>query len=163
MSRVSLFRFCVFWIWALTLLITVGVYIGLLIHDRTMKFPHISDSLTEVTGMILPQLSVMLGFFFGSDRDLQAKIVDDNRGMAGFALGLSLVYHACFWIVITLAIYFGLLGDRIDDNTSAAVKILGIFSLFGLTPVAYLFAGGGRSQPAPAPPPPAQPAQPNRD
>ena len=147
MFRLSFFRFCVFWIWSITLIITLGVFIGSLIEHH-MTFANIEDSLTAVMGLIVPQLTVMTAFFFGSDKDTQRRLIDDNRGLGGFALAVSALYHVCFWIVITLAVYYGVFGDRIDVNTSAAIKILSFLCILGLSPVAYLFAGAGAAQSA---------------
>lgn len=139
MKRTAVFRFSVFWVWSITLLFTLCVFIWSLI-SRAMTFKEIEESLTQVMGLVVPQLSIMTAFFFGASKEAQSRMLERQRGMADFALGLSLFYHVIFWSVIWLAIGAGIFGSTIDENASAAIKILGFVSIFGLSPVAYLFA-----------------------
>jgi hypothetical protein len=141
MRLINIFRFWIFWIWVVTLIVTLSVFIGTLVAHK-MVFKEIEDSLTQVMGLLVPQISVMTAFFFGASKQTQAQLLAQNQALGAFALGLSAVYHVSFWIVMSLAIGLGIFGSTIDENTNAAIKILGFLSIFGLSPVAYLFASG---------------------
>lgn len=145
MNKLSTFRFAIFWIWSITLVVSLSVFIGTLIVHK-MTFREIEDSLTQVMGLLVPQLSVMTAFFFGANKEQQASILSQHEALGSFALGLSLLYHILFWIVILLSIGLGIFGTTIDENSSAAIKILSFISIFGLSPVAYLFATGAAAK-----------------
>ena len=139
MKPVLFFRFAVFWIWTVTLAASLVIFIATMIV-RSMTFREIEESLTQLTGLLIPQLSVMIAFFFGTDRSRQQRILERDGAMARLAVGLSLFYHISFWIVLALSIGVGVFGRTIDENTAAVIKIMGFLSIFGLSPVAYLFA-----------------------
>ena len=141
MNKINTFRFFVFWIWAITVVVTLAVFIGTLIVHR-MNFKDIEDSLTQIMGLLIPQISIMLGFLFGASKSKQSQILAQHRSLGMFAVSLSAIYHLIFWLVIVSAIGYGIFGQNIDDNCIAAIKILGFISIFGLSPVAYLFASG---------------------
>ena len=141
MSKLNIFRFSVFWIWSLTLLVSIGVFIGTLIVHK-MTFREIEDPLTQIMGLLVPQLSIMTAFFFGANKEKQSEILAQNENLGTFALGLSFFYHISFWAIIWLSIGLGVFGATIDENCLAAIKIIGFLSIFGLSPVAYLFANG---------------------
>jgi len=145
MKKISFFRFSVFWIWILTLAISIVIFITTMIINE-MTFKEIDESLTHVTGLLLPQLSIMIAFFFGTDKGSQEKMLKkDDKGIVKLTVGLSLFYHLSFWIVMSLALCGGIFGDTIDANTYAATKIMGFLSMFGLAPVAYLFVSKKKS------------------
>ena len=148
MKKIDAFRFGVFWVWSGTLCATLGIFIWCIV-SRSMTFKEIDESLTQVMGLIVPQVSIMIAFFLGSTKDEQQELLERQHSLGTFAVGLSALYHVVFWIVMWLAIGLGIFGTTIDENTTAAIKILGFVSIFGLSPVAYLFASGAAAKAQP--------------
>lgn len=139
MKTLLFFRFSIFWIWTITLGVSLAIFIGAMIM-HSMTFREIEEPMTRLIGVLIPQLSVMIAFFFGTSKSSLQKILQRDHGMARLAVGLSIFYHVIFWVVLGLSIGGGLFGQTIDENAAAAIKIMGFLSIFGLSPVAYLFA-----------------------
>ncbi len=129
----------VFGIWIVTLLVVVGCFLTKMIFSK-MEFVEIRDSLTNVTSIILPQIGVMSAFFFGTGKAKQQERLDYQPSVANLAIGLSLIYHLVFWLSLILGVGLGVFGRTLESNVDAIVLIIGLFSLLGLSPVAYLFA-----------------------
>lgn len=143
MTRLNALRFSVFWIWVATLLITITVFLSYMISEN-MRFYEIEESISAVTSPMIPQIGVMIAFFFGSNKQRQLQLIDSRPGLAKLAIGLSLVYHITFWILLVVGIGFGFFREEnIDESAAALIKISGFLAAFGLSPVAYFFASKG--------------------
>lgn len=141
MRSLQWFRFAVFGIWLVTLAVVLGVFIAsLMYHD--MKFPEIRSSLASTMALVMPQMGIMLAFFFGASKAKQKSILRAERGIARLAVALSIFYHVLFWTLLVLGVVFGRFGNTIDDNAVAVGEIMGLIGAIGLSPVAYLFARG---------------------
>jgi hypothetical protein len=139
--KVTTFRFAVFGIWVVSLLAVVGSFLISMVYHG-MPFSEAQEGLESVAALILPQITIMCAFFFGASEVRQRRILERDRGIAWLAVILSLVYHVAFWLLLVAAIVFGRLEPTIGKNATALVKIMGLLSILGLTPVAYLFAKG---------------------
>jgi len=139
MKNITFFRFSVFGIWAFTLIFSISVFLfSLIFHE--MKYNEIEEPMTMVIGMITPQITVMLAFFFGTDKKKHKNLIEHEQSNSYIAMILSIIYHCVFWIILTISVGLGYLGDTIDENTTAAIKVMSFLSLFALSPIAYLFA-----------------------
>jgi hypothetical protein len=138
-QKLTFFRFAVFGIWVFTLLIIVGCFVIKMIVAE-MEFTDVRDGLTNIASLVLPQIAVMTGFFFGATKPKQREKLDCLPTIANLAICLSLIYHFVFWACLVLGVGFGTFGKTLGPNVDAIVLIVGLFSLLGLSPVAYLFA-----------------------
>jgi len=144
---IQVFRLGVFWIWAVTMLVALGSVLWFPMNEE-MKFHEVEESLSQVMGLIAPQVGMMVAFFFGSGKTGQERLIGDQRSLARFAVVLSVLYHVVFWIVLWLAfVKMAFDKDLFDANTAAVLEIVGYISVFGLAPVAYLFASGSSAGP----------------
>lgn len=147
MKQLNFFRFSVFWIWALTLAIALGTFVKLMVGDH-MAFPEIDKSLTKVLALVVPQLSIMLAFLFRTSREQQRNLLREERGIATLAMSLSIFYHLAFWIFLFFGIGTESFGKGLDESADAVVKLMSFLAVFGMSPIAYLFATKDQSAPA---------------
>jgi hypothetical protein len=142
-KQVDVLRFSIFWIWIVTLLMIMVCFLETMIVHK-LKVPDVRDSLTNLTSLVLPQISIMVAFFFGSSKSRQITKMSYQPSIAKLAIALSLVYHIVFWLCLWLGVCFGVFDNGLAANVNAVMLVVGIFSLLGLTPVAYFFANNSQ-------------------
>lgn len=145
-----------FGIWVLTLLLVVVAFIVTIIK-HAMTFAEAQDSLEAVAALIVPQLTIMLAFFFGASESRQRAMLDSDRSIAILAVIISFLYHLTFWMLLFVAVVFGKLAPSIDGNAGALVKIMSLLAALGISPVAFLFARAHGSETASSNPPTGRP------
>jgi hypothetical protein len=141
--RVSKIRFTVFCLWLTTTLVVLLTFAyvamdGIDPDDVSKEFiPHAE----LMAGFMVPHLSLIVGFYvFGIKSGGQEQIV--KKSTATVILSTSVLYHFIFITVVLYGIGFGGLGASLGNATASAIKILGLFSVLGITPLTVLFDSG---------------------
>jgi hypothetical protein len=162
MTNTERLRLSVFKLWFCTLAVVVVVF-AVRAWGLTGVKPLFSDSFQSfemIIGLVIPQISVMVAFYFTIDQQ-QQKIESLSRSQVSVLTWLSIAYHAIFVATIVAGIGFNAFdqtpGQPMRGNAAAISAIMGLFSVF-LAPVAFLFSQQITSnQPAAATPSAAEP------
>lgn len=140
MNKVNLLRIALFGSW----LFTLGVIVTLVFVKMgysSAEWEHLQPGLTGVFGMIMPQLSMMMAFFFSTDRKRQVELAEHFPQLATVAIMCSIFYHIVFLASIIFGVMFEAFTDNdLDANFNAIAVLMGWLSIIGIAPVAFLFA-----------------------
>jgi len=79
--NIMTFRFSVFGIWVLSLLIVVVCFLSTMVYHQ-MRFGEVQESLESVAALIIPQVTIMSACFFGASEARQRRILNRDRGIA---------------------------------------------------------------------------------
>jgi hypothetical protein len=138
-------RLAVFKIWFVTLTIVLLVYAAKFVPSLGVTPPFAStfQSLQMMIGLVVPQIGVMVAFYFNLDKQ-KDKIDALSDEQITVITWLSAAYHVIFNATLVAGIVFYAFdrsadGNSLQRNTAAVMAIMGLFSLF-LTPIAFLFA-----------------------
>lgn len=138
MNSIAVFRLTIFGSWLITLLVTIAVYVTRFAIQG--QDPDLESSMNTVMGILLPQVGIMVAFFFASDRLDQRRLLKEERGLALLAMALSLIYHVTFISLLLLLIGLRSFEMTMPAKTAVFLKFVGYLSIVGMSPVAYLFA-----------------------
>lgn len=145
MRNTDKLRLSVFKVWFFTLAVVLLVYVELFLGLRGAKpaFGAAFQSLQMMIGLVVPQIGVMIAFYFNLDQQHE-KIDALSEAQVTVITWLSVAYHLIFNVTLIGGIVFYVFdqtadGHSLQRNTAAVLAIMGLFSVF-LTPVAFLFA-----------------------
>lgn len=143
-TTVEKIRMRVFWIWLITLSVVISVFARRMLDTPSYPFEMVFENLQLIAALVLPQLSIMLAFYFGSRHEHLESI---SASQITVITVFSMLYHIIF--IACLIFGIGFLGfetvtdgERLSRNTIAVVRIMGLFSLL-MAPVAFLFSKPG--------------------
>jgi hypothetical protein len=142
-GNITLIRMCVFTIWVATLAVIIGVYIQKMVGNLSLSFSVIFQSMQILVGLVFPQLTLMITFYFNLDKQV-GKIEDLTNDQVWVISLLSVLYHVIFIGAVIYGIGFygfdrSADGNGLAKNTAAVAGIAGLFSVL-LVPTALLFA-----------------------
>lgn len=153
-SNIDKIRMRVFKIWFVTLAVTVLVFVEKLSGFRNLALPFSStfQSFQIMMGIIIPQITIMSGFYFNLDKQKE-KINSLSHGQITAITYCSIAYH----LILIGSVLFGIGfygfdnqadGESLQRNTAAVVGIIGLFSPF-LGYMAFLFSRPNDNKTAP--------------
>jgi hypothetical protein len=127
--------------WCLCYIIIFISYLSIIHKDNpvTNSFPRIILLFGIVSAIIVPQIGIMLSFFFEKTKEEVDSILE-NRPNAKLAYWFSIFYILIFTCLIVVGIPFqSLFGWKINEATNYIVLIMGHLALFITLPLKYLF------------------------
>ena len=139
-SKLHFVRLSILGMWVGTLVVAVAAFLYRISVVGDVNFEEAKDSMAIVFFLITPQMTIISTFFFGTSNKKFAEIVRERSENAVLAAVLSLIYHAIFIFFLTFGVALNLItGVTLDDTVTAMIFFMGLFSIVGLPPVAYLF------------------------
>ena len=134
----KLYRNRLFFTWVICYLVILFCYL-ICIRQDTNKPDRMLELFGLTSALILPQLTLMVAFFFEkSDEEVNKTVKRKPNSIIAywFSIGYILIYT----ILIILSIPLDLLFHwTIDESTGYLILIMGHLSLFSTIPTVYLF------------------------
>lgn len=127
--------------WCICYVIILISYLSIIHKGNpvTNSFTRIISLFGIVSALVVPQIGIMLSFYFEKTND-EINSILKNRPNAKLAYWFSLFYITVLTILIIIGIPFqGLFGWRINEATNYIVLIMGHLALFITLPLRYLF------------------------
>lgn len=129
--------FLIFWLLCYALIVLF--YLLAVRDDGTITFMDIKPLLFKTSGVILPQLTIMIGFFYAKTKAQVERIVQKTT-FSKLAYIMSIFYITIFTILVFLGISLKILpGNTLTEINNMILIVMGVLSIFSNGPIVYLF------------------------
>lgn len=128
------------WSWLAVLILLTLIFFAKKARAR-MEIGDVLPYFLFVLIGIAPLFCVMIGCFHAMSRERRSALVNNRPKLAFWSILLGLGCQPILVLVVALGIWFGVFGQRIDDNVSAILPINGAISIVVLVFLVKLFVG----------------------